>query len=234
MLVKINQAAMPLGPSVWVFKFDMLSHRKQVGKKEANRADAYRYLTGEAEVGGWAAFLARSGAHAAVGAACRVLPFPPLCGCLSGRLSFGATSKEKQRQCQEHNAYRRRQGVGLFADCEVCTFVSGPQRSHRHSALKMACRQNCVQSLKMHAKRIHTGTSTVHLHMLKRQKQLVNNHPCFVFFRGKSASKLTSPKTCTSKKEALLCLHKCSTMGPGDPHHTNLLMIHNISQQETY
>lgn len=32
-------------------------------------ADAYRYLTGEAEVGGGAAFLARGGAHAAVGAA---------------------------------------------------------------------------------------------------------------------------------------------------------------------
>lgn len=122
MLVKINQAAIPLGPSVRVFTTAMwvLSHRKKGGNKEANRADAYRYLTGEAEVGGWAALLACSGAHAAVGAAGRVLPFPPLCGCLSGRLSFGATSKEKQRQCQEHNAYRRRQGVGLFADCEVC------------------------------------------------------------------------------------------------------------------
>lgn len=94
--------------------------QKKGGKKEANRADAYRYLTGEAEVGGRAAFLARGGAHAAVGAAGRVLPFPPLCGCLSGRLSFGATSKEKQRQCQEHNAYRRRQGVGLFAGVRVC------------------------------------------------------------------------------------------------------------------
>lgn len=103
-----------------VFKTDMMSQKG--GKEEANQADAYRYLTGEAEVGGRAAFLARSCAHAAVGAAGRVLPFPPLCGCLSGGLSFGATSKEKQRQCQEHNAYRRRQGVGVFADCEVCVF----------------------------------------------------------------------------------------------------------------
>lgn len=77
--------------------------RKRGGKPSG--ADAYRYLTGEAEVGGGAAFLAGSGAHAAVGAAGGVLPFPPLRGCLSGRLSFGATSKEKQRPCQEHNAY---------------------------------------------------------------------------------------------------------------------------------
>lgn len=79
-------------------------------------ADAYRYLTGEAEVGGGAALLSCGGARAAVGAAGRVLPFPPLRGCLSGGLSFGTTSKEKQRQCQEHNAYRWRQGVG----CVLC------------------------------------------------------------------------------------------------------------------
>lgn len=83
-------------------------------------ADAYRYLTGEAEVGGGAALLAGGGAHAAVGAAGWVLPFPPLRGCLSGRLSFGATSKEKQRPCQEHNAYRQRQGVGVCTVCTIC------------------------------------------------------------------------------------------------------------------
>lgn len=94
--------------------------RKSVKEKNKRRggkpsgADAYRYLTGEAEVGGGAALLAGGGAHAAVGAAGRVLPFPPLGGGLSGGLSFGATSKEKQRQCQEHNAYRRRQGAGLW------------------------------------------------------------------------------------------------------------------------
>lgn len=48
-------------------------------------------LTGEAEVGSRAALLAGRGAHTAVGAAGRVLPFPPLGGGLSGRLSFGAT-----------------------------------------------------------------------------------------------------------------------------------------------
>lgn len=88
------------------------TNKRRGGKPSG--ADAYRYLTGEAEVGGGAAFLAGGGAHAAVGAAGRVLPFPPLGGGLSGGLSFGATSKEKQRQCQEHNAYRRRQGVGLW------------------------------------------------------------------------------------------------------------------------
>lgn len=76
-----------------------------IGGGKPSGADAYRYLTGEAEVGGRAALLAGGGAHAAVGAAGRVLPFPPLGGGLSGGLSFGATSKDKQRQCQEHNAY---------------------------------------------------------------------------------------------------------------------------------
>lgn len=92
------------------------SERKNKRGGKPSGADAYRYLTGEAEVGGGAALLACGGAHAAVGAAGRVLPFPPLRGCLSGRLSFGATSKEKQRQCQEHKAYRWRQGVG----CVLC------------------------------------------------------------------------------------------------------------------
>lgn len=69
-------------------------------KEEANRSDAYRYLTGEAEVGGRAALLAGRGAGA-VGAAGRVLPFPPLRGGLSGRLSFGATCKEKQAKAKK-------------------------------------------------------------------------------------------------------------------------------------
>lgn len=45
--------------------------REKKSKREANQsgADAYRYLTGEAEVGGGAAFLAGRGAHIAVGAA---------------------------------------------------------------------------------------------------------------------------------------------------------------------
>lgn len=92
--------------------------KSKIGGKPKG-ADAYRYLAGEAEVGGGATFLACSGAHAAVGAAGGVLPFPPLRGGLSGGLSFGATSKEKQRQRQEHNAYRRREGVGVYAVCRV-------------------------------------------------------------------------------------------------------------------
>lgn len=43
------------------------SKKKMKGGKPSG-ADAYRYLTGEAEVGGGAAFLACGGAHAAVGA----------------------------------------------------------------------------------------------------------------------------------------------------------------------
>lgn len=47
-----------------------------------------RYLTGEAEVAGWTALLAVGIAHAAVGTAGRVLPFPPLRRRLSCGLSF--------------------------------------------------------------------------------------------------------------------------------------------------
>jgi len=90
--------------------------------REKKGGDAYRYLTGEAEVGGRAALLARRGAGA-VGAAGRVLPFPPLRGRLSGGLSFGATSKEKKRQRQGNKAYRRRQGVCLCVCVCVCMCV---------------------------------------------------------------------------------------------------------------
>lgn len=104
-------------------------------------ADAYRYLTGEAEVGGRAALLAGGGAHAAVGAAGRVLPFPPLGGGLSGGLSFGATSKDKQRQCQEHNAYRQREGVRPLRVC-VCARVSArqPLRACTWTSASLGCR----------------------------------------------------------------------------------------------
>lgn len=43
--------------------------KKKKKKRRESGADAYRYLTGEAEVGGRAAFLACSGAHTAIGAA---------------------------------------------------------------------------------------------------------------------------------------------------------------------
>lgn len=43
--------------------------KKNKRRGKPSGADAYRYLTGEAEVGGGAAFLAGGGAHAAVGAA---------------------------------------------------------------------------------------------------------------------------------------------------------------------
>lgn len=170
-LAKINQAAVPSGPSARAFETDMLSHReRRWGKKEANGADAYRYLTGEAEVGGRAAFLAGGGAHAAVGAAGRVLPFPPLCGGLSGRLSFGATSKEKQRQCQEHNAYRRRQGVGVFADREARVFVSVPQPGRADSGSDGVQTKLC-NNLEKGMQREHTrGRGAPHICICYRDK----------------------------------------------------------------
>lgn len=61
---------MPLGIPAASAVTCMQSHRKKKGKRsKPSGADAYRYLTGEAEVGGGAALLARGGAHAAVGAA---------------------------------------------------------------------------------------------------------------------------------------------------------------------
>lgn len=74
----------------------------------------------------------------------------------------------------------------------------------------------------MHAKRTQTHTHSVHTHT-HRPKRLVFNDPCFVFFRGARA--LTSPKTCTSKKEPLLHLHKCSTMDRDARRNVNLLLI---------
>lgn len=69
--------------------------------------DAYRYLTGEAEVAGRASLLTVGIAHAAVGAAGRVLPFPPLRRCLSRWLSFGTTSKGNKSHGGQHNAYTK-------------------------------------------------------------------------------------------------------------------------------
>lgn len=114
------------------------------GGKPCSGADAYRYLTGEAEVGGRAALLAGGGAHAAVGAAGRVLPFPPLGGGLSGGLSFGATSKDKQRQCQEHNAYRQREGVGPApCVCEhVCVCSSATACAHVDFSISRSSSKN--------------------------------------------------------------------------------------------
>lgn len=51
-----------------VNKHAQIETKSKKGGKPSG-ADAYRYLTGEAEVGGRAAFLASGGAHAAVGAA---------------------------------------------------------------------------------------------------------------------------------------------------------------------
>ena len=148
-------------------------------------ADAYRYLTGEAEVGGGAAFLACGGAHAAVGAAGRVLPFPPLGGRLSGGLSFGATSKEKQRQCQEHNAYRWRQGVLCVCVWESVSQVRGTDRYYMKRRTDIPVHMHaCIESTHIHT-HTHTHAHThSHTDRLQRQKQLVYNNPCFVFFRG--------------------------------------------------
>ena len=62
-------------------------------------------------------------------------------------------------------------------------------------------------------------------HTLHREEQLAYNDPCFVFFRGETTRALTSPKTCTSKKEPLYHLHKCSTMDPDAQRNVNFLMI---------
>lgn len=139
--------------------------KKKKKKRRESGADAYRYLTGEAEVGGRAAFLACSGAHTAIGAAGWVLPFPPLRGCLSGRLSFGATSKEKQRPCQEHNAYRRRQGVGVCAVCSVHVYMCVGSNSRRfdcqsYMQIQKKHGQKCLkgQSTCTHAERTHAKT----------------------------------------------------------------------------
>lgn len=193
-----------------------LSKKEKKKKRRESGADAYRYLTGEAEVGGGAAFLACSGAHTAIGAAGWVLPFPPLRGCLSGRLSFGATSKEKQRPCQEHNAYRRRQGVGVCAVCSVHVYMCVGSNSRRFDC------QSCMQMQKNMDRNVQKAW--VHARMQKEHTQILQN-PCFVFFRGETTRVLTSPKTCTSKKEPLVYLHKCSTMDPDAHRNVNLLMI---------
>ena len=85
-----------------------------------------------------------------------------------------------------------------------------------------ACRQNCTKCLEtcMHAK----GTHVNEKHTLHRE-WLAYDDPCFVFFRGETTQEWTSPKTCTSKKEPLYHLHKCSTMDPDAQRNVNLLMI---------
>ena len=57
---------------------------------EGEGLDAYRYLTGEAEIGGGAS-LFPSSPSGAVGAAGRVFPFPPLGGGGAGRFSLRPT-----------------------------------------------------------------------------------------------------------------------------------------------
>lgn len=48
--------------------------------------------------------------------------------------------------------------------------------------------------------------------------------------RGETTRALTSPKTCTSKKEPALHLHKCSTMDSDARRNVNLLMIPVIAK----
>lgn len=50
-------------------------------------------------------------------------------------------------------------------------------------------------------------------------------NPCFAFFRGETTQVLTSPKSCTSKKEPFFFLHKCSTMDPGARRNVDSLMV---------
>lgn len=86
-----------------------------------------------------------------------------------------------------------------------------------------ACRQKLYKIfVNMHACKENTCKRK---HTLHRGEWLAYNDPCFVFFRGETTQELTSPKTCTSKKEPLYHLHKCSTMDPDAQRNVNLLMI---------
>lgn len=76
----------------------------------------------------------------------------------------------------------------------------------------------------------HACKESTQKYTLQRQGWLVYNDPCFVFFRGETARALTSPKTCTSKREPLFNLHKCSTMDPDTQCNVHLLMISALYQ----